>query len=355
MRKILLTLNILAIVVMLLVGYSDYVDPREHSVLAVMGLFMPMVIIINVGFLFFWLIFKRKYALVVLAGFLVCLGPIRRYCPVNIPKNPPKDAIKIVSYNVFMFNPWDIPEGEINPIVDYLVNSGADIICLQEAGYDVNGWSAIDSTFKSVYQYRDTTRKGGTAGDVLALYSKFPILSKERVKYASKGNLSEAYILKINGKKVLLVNNHFETVGLNKEDKSRFHELVHGEMERDSTRHESMFLLGKIGRNAAKRAPQADAVHELVAKYRRKGMSVIVCGDFNDTPISYTHRRVADGLTDCYVASGNGPGLSYHKSGIHVRIDNILCSDDWTPYAAKVDKTCTQSDHYPIVCWLKNR
>ena len=119
-----------------------------------------------------------------------------------------------------MFNPWDIPEGEINPIVDYLVNSGADIICLQEAGYDVNGWSAIDSTFKSVYQYRDTTRKGGTAGDVLALYSKFPILSKERVKYASKGNLSEAYILKINGKKVLLVNNHFETVGLNKETKA---------------------------------------------------------------------------------------------------------------------------------------
>lgn len=354
-RNILLPLNILAIIIMLLVGYTDHIDPRNHAILSTLGLGMPIVIAINVAFLIFWLFFKKKYALIALAGFIVCWGPVRRYCPINFPKDTPKDAIKIVSFNVFMFNPWDLAPGEMNPTVEYLINSGADIICLQEAGYDIEGREKLDSAFASVYQYRDTVQKTGPQSDVLALYSRFPILHRERIKYTSKGNLSEAYILKINGEKVLLVNNHFETVGLSVEDKNRFHELVHGELERDSTSNESKFILGKLGAGTRKRAPQADAVAQYIAKYRKKGMSVIVCGDFNDSPISYTHRTVAKGLTDCYVTSGNGPGWSYHKSGIRVRIDNILCSPDWIPYNAKVDSNCPYSDHYPIICWLKKK
>ena len=55
------------------------------------------------------------------------------------------------------------------------------------------------------------------------------------------------------------------------------------------------------------------------------------------------------------MASANGPGISYHLSGFFVRIDNILCSDDWKPYACKVDNSIQSSDHYPIVCWLKKQ
>ena len=84
-------------------------------------------------------------------------------------------------------------------------------------------------------------------------------------------------------------------------------------------------------------------------------MSKIVCGDFNDGPISYAHRTIAKGLTDCFVSSGNGFGISYHHSGFFVRIDNILCSDDWEPYECKVDDKIAVSDHYPIICKLKMR
>lgn len=347
--------NILAIAIMLFVGYADHIDPRDHAVLANAGFAMPFMIVINVLFLFFWLTFKRRYAIVPLLGFLICVGPVRRYCPLNLfGSEPPKGAIKVISFNVWMFANWDQKNGT-NPIADYLVNSGADIICLQEAGCNVKDYKPIDSLISTVYQYRDTIQKTNPTGDVLAVYSKFPILSHERIKYESKGNLSTAYILKINGEKVLLVNNHFETVGLSPQDKDRFHSLIHGTMEDDSTRGESRFILSKLSTGTQKRAPEADAVAKYIAKYRKKGMSVIVCGDFNDTPLSYTHRTVSKGLTDCYVSSGNGPGWSYHKSGIRVRIDNILCSPDWKPYRAKIDHSCTYSDHYPIVCWLKKQ
>ena len=128
--------NILVIVLMLLVGYSDHIDPREHAVLSTLGLSLPLFIALNVAFLLFWLIFNRRYVLVPLVGFIVCWGPVRRYCPVNVPKDTPKGAIKVLSYNVWLFDTWEQEKGEMNPIVDYLLNSGADIICLQEAGCD---------------------------------------------------------------------------------------------------------------------------------------------------------------------------------------------------------------------------
>ncbi|MBN2917310.1 MAG: endonuclease/exonuclease/phosphatase family protein, partial [Prevotella sp.] len=94
---------------------------------------------------------------------------------------------------------------------------------------------------------------------------------------------------------------------------------------------------------------------EAVAKYiqQHKEQSIILCGDFNDGPISYAHRTIAKDLTDCYIASGNGPGISYHHGGFFVRIDNIMCSDDWEPYECKVDDKIAVSDHYPIICKLK--
>jgi len=355
LRRVVLPLNILAIVGMILIGYTDHIDPRQHFLLPSLGLAMPMAMGVNVVFLIFWLLNRSKFAVVPIIGFLLCWGPVRRYCPVNIPSDPPKGAIKVLSFNVFMFNPWNTNQDETNPIVDYILNSGADIVCLQEASYDLQNPEKIYSTLASAYEYSDTVQKSSPQGDILAIYSRYPIISRERIKYDSRYNLSEAYVLNINGQKVLLVNNHLESVGLSQEDKTSFSRLVHGEMQQGSSKKESKFLLRKLGEGSEKRASQADAVADYIAKKRSEGMSVIVCGDFNDSPISYTHRRIARGLTDCYVATGNGPGWSYHKSSIHVRIDNILCSSEWKPYAAKVDNTCPYSDHYPIICWLTPR
>ena len=93
----------------------------------------------------------------------------------------------------------------------------------------------------------------------------------------------------------------------------------------------------------------------IVSKMRelmKKNDPVILTGDFNDSPISYAHRRLASELTDCYIASANGPGISYHYNCFYVRIDNIMCSEHWTPYECRVDNTIKASDHYPIVCKL---
>lgn len=344
--------NVATIVIMLLVGYSDALRPEAHPMLSNMGLLFPVFLVANFCFLLFWLIFKTRYALIPFVGFLVGYVPVRKYIPVNVSEDAPAGCIKVLSYNTWAFAQMSYDEDGINPIVRYIQEQNADIVCLQEANLCGNVATQVDSIIRPMYACVDTTLhpKGG---DVLTVFSKYPILSKEIIPYHSEGNLSVAYVLKINKEKVLLINNHLETTGLTLEERQQFKELIKGKLETDTAEQTSKLLGVKLAESTKKRAPQAEAVARYIRRHR--GESVILCGDFNDGPISYAHRTIAKGLTDCYVASGNGPGISYHHAGFFVRIDNIMCSDDWQPYDCKIDSKIKASDHYPIICYLKKR
>ena len=82
---------------------------------------------------------------------------------------------------------------------------------------------------------------------------------------------------------------------------------------------------------------------------------MIVCGDFNDSPISYAHRVIGKGLKDAFVESGNGFGISYNQNHFYFRIDNILLSKNLKSYRCTVDNTIKSSDHYPIWCYVAKK
>jgi len=191
--------------------------------------------------------------------------------------------------------------------------------------------------------------------DYIVLLSKYPVLWQDTIPYGSSSNQRVAYMLDIKGTNTLVVNNHFESNGLSSGDKEGFKTLVKGKLKTGEAKRQSVHLITKLGNVSTRRAPQAETVARYVKKYLDKKVPVILCGDFNDSPLSYTHRTIAKELNDCFVESGNGPGISYHKSGMYFRIDHIFCSDDFESYGAKVDNSVTTSDHYPIYCWLKYR
>ena len=340
--------NVASLLTMLLVGYSDCLNPVDYPILANAGLSFPLLLFVNVCFLVFWVLFKWKGVLLSLVGFIVCYSPIRTYFPLNMSSDAPSGSIKVVSYNIFQYSGWEGKKQE-HPILLYLQRQNADIVCLQEASPDLVGDANIEAVLGKTYAYRDTARVGSS--DVLALYSKHPILSHEHINYESRYNLSVAFRVKVGTDTVLVINNHFESTGLSNSDRTQFKEMVKGDMQRDSVKQTSRRLVDKLGEASARRAPQVETVARYIKQHSDE--SIILCGDFNDCPISYTHHLLSDLLTDCYVATANGPGISYHKGGFYVRIDNIMCSSDWKPYECKVDNKIKTSDHYPIICRLK--
>lgn len=342
--------NVSTILAMIAIGYSDRVNPAAHPLIANVGLLFPVFLVANVAFLVFWLIVKKRMALLPLAGLLAGFAPIRTYTPLNIRASAPEGAIKVMSYNVYNFTTWDDPD-QPSEILMYIARQKPDILCLEEGAVSGFRREKRDSVMSATFAYHESQARAG-GGDEINLYSRFPIVGKEPIHYESKNNNSAAFFVETApGDTTIVVVNHFETTGLSPEDKSAFKAMMKGDMRTRRAEQESRRLWHKLGEASAKRAPQAEAVARYVDRHR--GQSMILVGDFNDSPISYVHRILADRLTDCYVASGNGPGISYHYNAFYVRIDNIMCSDHWMPYDCKVDNSITASDHYPIYCWLK--
>lgn len=351
--RVIMGLNIAVVVLMIAAGYSDRVSPATLPAAALMGLAFPAFVAADVALLVFWLLFRVRYALVSFIGLLLVYPPVRQYYPYNRATEPPDDAIRIVTYNVWNFKSMQRGE-ERSDILDYIATCGADIVCLQEAGCSSWCRNRVHERLDSVYPYR-ATALSTNYNDEIALYTRFPIAGTEDISYDSRTNKSAAFLLLIGGDTVALVANHFESIGLSDDEKQTLRNIMEGTDSADAARQSARSVLAKVGEAAAVRAPQAEAVADYIDAVRRRGLSVIVCGDFNEGPVSYVRRTVARSLADCYVESGRGFGFTYKKGGIWVRIDHVMCSEEWLPRSAATDYSIAASDHYPLVCILAKR
>lgn len=343
-RNFLAAANAVTVIVMLSVGFSYKLNPQEHPIFANIGLVYPLLLAANAAFLVIFLMTWKRFALISIAGFAASYIPTRIYSPLNIWKPTPDDAIKVMSYNVFLFNESD--SDGLRKISEYVNASGAKIVCMQEALFN----DEVRTAFSKEYQYIDTVRNL-TSGEVQLVASKYPILSKQRINADMEGCLCGAYEMLIDGVRTTVLNCHFEGSGLTFEDRNDFKEMVSGKIKDMAMRTESKRMIIRLGDAARKRVPQIKGIINYIDS--RKCEPVILFADFNDSPISYCRYLMAQRLTDCYTATANGPGISYHYNNIFVRIDDVLCSDHWEPYSFSVDRSISVSDHYPVSGYIK--
>lgn len=345
--------NVATVALMLAVGYADHIDPADHPTLATLGIVFPALMVANLLFLFFWLTFKWRKAWISVAGFALAYVPIHIYIPLNTYGNTAQEGVlKLLTFNVEGFQgekPYT-KEQAADRIVEYIRQSGADIVCLQEGNDGKrHNLERIDSS----YAHRDSVTYGEKGKQTsLVIYSRFPVIRRERVPYATeRNNGSIAWFLQVGKDTLLVLNNHLESNRIPPSERERYNSMLKGEMDNDTARAESRLLLSLLAKATALRAPQAEAIHQYVERHRQ--YPILVCGDFNDQPLTYSRRVVADGLTDCFVKAGRGVGISYHKQGFYFRIDHVMCSRHFEPLKCIVDDKITASDHYPVVCWLK--
>lgn len=354
--KVLLAINVLVALLMVLCAFSSYISPYTFPVLSCAGLAFPIFLLLNFLFFAFWLFFNRRYALLPLVVMFVCIGQIRAFLPINISmKQVPDDAIKILSYNV-MYYDMHQPHTEESPneIVRYIQNSNADIVCLQEASFNNSNSKKFlsEKVFRkalSTYPYFSLHLEKGNGWVCL---SRFPILSTRSIPYESVGNGTVAYELKVGNDTLLLVNNHLESNKLSIDDRAAYRDMIIDPKE-NKVKTTSKMLIGKVADAVSIRASQADSVAKFIQDSKHK--YVVVCGDFNDSPLSYAHRVIGKGLNDAFVDTGNGLGVSYNRYGFYFRIDHIMASESLDLFNCTVDNSIKTSDHYPIWCYIKKK
>jgi len=354
-------LNAIIVGVLVVSAFSGYISPQRFVFFSYLGLLFPFILIGNIAVFIVWLLFKQwKPVLINIVAFCICGGAIYTYCPLHAKtKEIPADAIKILTYNVMRFNNMkkDAPKGDPpNKILQYIKESDADIVCLQEYGVTDNSsnYLGVDYIINTLnnYPYHYIPRmKYPFRNQIfdLAFFSKFPIVAFRKVPYESAYNESFVIELDIKGKRVTLINNHLESNKLSEEERSNYYQLT---KDPDSQTLDvlTQTMTKRLTPAYKTRAGQADIISQSIEE--NKNPYIIVCGDFNDTPISYARYKIKGNLRDAFVDSGFGLGITYNKLRFLFRIDYILHSNNIKSYNCTVEKL-NSSDHYPLWCYLQ--
>lgn len=108
-------------------------------------------------------------------------------------------------------------------------------------------------------------------------------------------------------------------------------------------------MLGAVDRNSRIRAAQ---VREIRAETDASPYPVILAGDFNDTPSSYTYREMKGALTDGFRRCGNGYGGTFRYLGGLLRIDYVFYDDTFECVRYYMPSEVV-SDHKVVIAELR--
>ncbi|MGL5682437.1 MAG: endonuclease/exonuclease/phosphatase family protein [Marinifilaceae bacterium] len=343
LRYPLYVLTLLVSILFIVSSYGGYLSPMVTGKYIIsLSLVFPVILLVMIGLMVMWWLISKRICALLLIVFAVCLPAIWSYVPLNII-NTDKDVVpdlKVLSYNIHNGG-----KGVETDLCAYIVQQNADIVALQEFVEPINGTGQVTKLLKKHYPFYKFSEKSRTRHNAqgLALFSKYPIKNSRSIGYESRKNSSVLYTIDMHKREMIVVNNHFESTGISNADRSYLRNLVEGEQElREDV---SLRVINTLATSSSKRASQADTVSSLI---KNVNLPIIVCGDFNDTPLSYTYRVLASDLQDAYINKGAGPGFTFDTNPFMVRIDHILYNNGLKALTCRVPRV-DYSDHYPIV------
>jgi len=255
-----------------------------------------------------------------------------------------------------LFNYFEGKKGSISEkrVLELLKNQQADIICLQEVyipGDPVQKERAIRSAlggkYHSHFKVIGTGRKSFYG---IATLSKFPIIKKGDIVHEKSSSLTIYSDILIGDDTVRIYNNHLQSFRLHRMERTLLNEMIETSDDKE-TWDEMMSISSSLRNGFIKRSAQAKA---LKAEINKSPYPVIVAGDFNDTPVSYSYRKIRKGLEDAFVSSGYGAGFTYKGNYPPNRIDYILFDDFLECRQFDIPKV-RHSDHYPIVAYFRKK
>ncbi len=344
--NILLVFNWLAVIALIVSYLSVYIPPDKFWAPAFFGMAFPVIVVVNILFVILWILVKPKYSFLSVLVILVGFGFVSRYFQI-FGKSLESGGIRVLSYNVRHFGGY----GEKNPkenaanIVNFLSEQQSDIICLQEARLRRNSIFDLPNTVKNLksvehYQYASSSTSYG-----LVTMTRFKIINMKEIRFENSRNMAIYTDVLADNDTVRIFNIHLQSYKINPDEYS----IVESQrITEEKDLKEVRNLGGKMKRAFQLRAIQVREIRKFI---NESPYPTIVCGDFNDTPVSYSYQKIRGKMKDAFVCSGRGFGRTYVGKLPSFRIDNIFHSSKFESYNFKT-YDFKMSDHLPVSCDL---
>ncbi|GAB5538094.1 MAG: endonuclease/exonuclease/phosphatase family protein [Salibacteraceae bacterium] len=349
-RLLLLLVNGLVIICLLMSLIAPYIAPHTIIFPAFFGLIFIPITLLNLSFIVFWLILRPAYSWFSIIALILSIPNLFNH--LNISSDGQPGELKVMSYNVRLFDLYNwTGSDDTRPLfVSFIQYNPADIYCFQEYFNSENSQkfttqervaAAIGDHERHEYFTAVLHNKVHQFG--IATYSKYPIIKKGLVPLdTAKHNVAIYTDIDLGEDTVRVFNMHLASVHLS----AMANEIDQHIQQNDQLKQwrDLKQLIKRLAGGYKKRSQQADHIADYISE---SPYPVIVCGDFNDTPGSYSYQAIRGELEDAFVDQGLGFGTSYVGFFPSLRIDYIL-NDPVMECTNFTTHNVNMSDHRPI-------
>lgn len=341
--KLLIILTILLFAAACACRHAATVNPVQNTGWMPFTLAVPGILAINLAAVVWWLVRRRwLVALLPVAALLINIPFISAMIQPWGPTAQDKAAydLKVATYNVHGFRGEYGFRYVVKRVGALLTEEKADVVCLEEFR-TTSDYDTLQVVKMLGYPY-------AAYHESVAVLSRYPLSDTKAILFTkdklNKTNGAIRVDIATPSGRVRLVACHLQTTGLSS-------------MEHVYARDYGMRFVpfGRLSEglteNARLRAAQAD---QIAMRAEKSTVPVIVAGDFNDIPSSYTYYIITRTLGDTFRENGRGWGSTYRGAMSLLRLDYIFTSNSLE---------CTRcysldselSDHKPVFAALKFR
>jgi endonuclease/exonuclease/phosphatase family metal-dependent hydrolase len=357
-----LVLNIITVIGFLLACIAPYLDPERWWIISLIGLGFVFLIVTLIAFIFFWLIFKPKFALIPLMTMLIGWKSISVFFAFHIPKKfdykTPANVLRLAHWNVARFTELKRNNNKGSQtrllMMDLIRKQDAGVLCFQEfyTSTDPQYYDNLNQIMNDLgypYYYYSWDSDGHLQWTGQVIFSRYPILNSSIIRFP-KPSMPEALIyadILFNKDTIRIYTTHLQSAQFKKQDYDRIERIKNPD---EALVENSKSIFSKLKRAIVYRSRQAEIVKEISSQ---SPYPFILTGDLNDVPNSYTYFTIkGNELKDAFLETGMGIGRTYSNLAPTLRIDYIFTTKDFSiRQFNRIEKN--YSDHYMLVADLE--
>lgn len=313
--------TVIVLICFLIAGFTAYgafpVEAQNSALHSYITVLMPGIIILNIIIALYWAFRKKIWWIINLAAILANWNYIAAVVQIRSNDTEGAKALKVATYNVRSFNN-DYTGYSAQEIARLVSEEKVDLFCMQEYSGGIHfNLDSLGYTFGMYFPYCSVpkNKKGGTR---LAVYSKYPLVKCVFVPFKNSDNCAMWCDINIKGDTLRLFNLHLQTTNLNRE-------MAINRRRKTDTGDAVENISKTLFENLEIRDRQAKDMARLV---KESPYPVILAGDFNSIPSTYTYHIIAGVLKDGFKSYGSGYEYTFNRLYRLLRIDYIFHSEN---------------------------
>lgn len=327
--RLFFALNVLFSGALLLSCFVPFISFDKAPIVAFFSLGIPILVFVNLLFLLFWLIRRKKQLFLSLVVLVISYFSLTSFFMFRFSEDKTEtEDLRVMTFNVRGFNKnEEIKNPNVfEETINLIKSENPDIICFQEFNFRNR-----DDFPAYKYKYLKYINNQGKV--TLAIYSKYPIIKGGLVNFPESPNNGSFVDVLYRNDTLRVYNLHLESLRIIP-DKDAL------------AKEQSAKLFKRVAHSFKKQQEQAEIVraHSALIPYK-----TIICGDFNGTQYSNVYKTIkGEDLQDTFQEKGTGYGRTYNFKYYPFRIDFIL-ADNRLEVVTHKNFDVKLSDHFPVV------